>query len=130
MVFRVAAQIVETVNPFSKQESFSRVECIAVLLRSVDGHIEGQPAFVLQTDKLNILGVAFIDLGTEKMDVKFETAARTGIGVGVTDFITPFTKVSGTLARPQLLEGVKQPGTQGAVDEERLGDRIPRVDRD
>lgn len=98
----VAAEIVDTVNPFSKKEGFTRIECFAVLLRSVAGEIDGVPAFVLQTDKLNIVGTAFVDLGTEAIDVKIETAARKGLGLGIADFLTPFTKVGGTLASPQL----------------------------
>ena len=115
------SEIVDTVNPFSKQESSARIECIAVLLRAVDGQLEGQPALVVQTDKLNIIGVAFIDLGSEKIDVKFETAARTGIGIGATDFIAPFTKVTGTLASPHLSVDSEQTVTRGGTAALTLG---------
>jgi hypothetical protein len=98
----ITAEIVGAVNPFSKKDPYTKIECIAVLLRSVDGQVDGQPALVLQTDKLKIISVAFIDLATEKIDVTFETSARKGIGIGVSDFITPFTKVSGTMANPTL----------------------------
>jgi len=108
-------EIVDTVNPFSKEEDFATLECIAVLLRSVDGQLRGQPALVLQTDKLNIIGVAFIDLGSEKVDLKFETSARTGIGISVTDFVAPFTKVSGTMASPQLAVDSEQAVKRGGM---------------
>jgi hypothetical protein len=91
------------------------------LLRSVAGQVDGQPALVLQTDKLNILGVAFIDLGTEKIDVKFETAARKGIGIGAADFITPFTKVSGTMANPVLAFDTEEAIKRGGVTAATLG---------
>jgi hypothetical protein len=96
------AEIVGTVNPMSKKDPYTKIECIAVLLRSVDGQVEGQPALVLQTDKLRIISVAFIDLETEKLEASFETSARKGLGIAVTDLITPFTKLSGTLAKPKL----------------------------
>ena len=109
------AEIVGAVNPLSKKESYTKIECIAVLLRSVDGQVDGQPALVLQTDKLRIISVASIDLETEKLEASFETSARKGLGIGVTDLITPFTKVSGTLSNPTLVVDAERAGTAVAT---------------
>jgi hypothetical protein len=117
----ITAEIVETVNPFSTKEDFTRIQCFAILLRSVAGQVDGQPAIVMQTDKLNIISVAFVDLGTEEIDVKFETAARTGIGIGAADFVTPYTKISGTMARPQLTFDAEEAATRGAQTVATLG---------
>ncbi len=109
------SEIVEAVNPYSKKDRYAQVQCIAVLLRSVDGQVDGQPALVLQTDKLDIFGVAFVDLGTEEIDVHFQTAARTGIGIGVSDLVTPFIKISGTMANPSLALDTEETIVQGSV---------------
>ncbi len=111
----VTAEIAGTVNPFNKKEGFTRIECFAVLLRSVDGQVDGQPALVLQTDKLNIISVAFINLATEEIDATFETGARKGLGIGVADFITPFTKISGTMAKPRLTFDAERGGATTAT---------------
>jgi hypothetical protein len=109
------AEIVGAVNPLSKKDPYTKIECITVLLRSVDGQVDGQPALVLQTDKLKIISVAFIDLGTEKIDATFETSARKGLGISVSDLITPFTKVSGTLGKPMLTVDAARSGKAAAT---------------
>lgn len=117
----LASEVFDTVNPFSKKEDYAQVQCFAVLLRSVDGLIDGEPALVLQTDKLNIISVAYVDLGTESIDVKFETNARKGIGIGAADFVTPYTKISGTMASPQLAFDTEEAITRGATTAATLG---------
>jgi hypothetical protein len=115
------AEVADTVNPFTRQEGYATINCAAILLRSVDGQIDGVPALVLQTDKLNILSVAYIDLGTEAIDVKFETSPRKGIGVGIADFITPYTKISGTMANPMLTLDAEEAVKRGATTIATLG---------
>jgi hypothetical protein len=117
----LVAEVADKVNPFTKKEGYAKIQCSAILLRSIDGKIDGVPALVLQTDKLNIISVAYVDLGTEKIDVKFETAARKGIGVGVADFITPYTKISGTLAKPSLAFDTEEAVKRGAQTAATLG---------
>jgi uncharacterized protein involved in outer membrane biogenesis len=114
-------EIFDTVNPFSKKEGFTSIQCFTILLRSVDGEIDGQPALVLQTDKLNIVGVAFVNLKTEGIDVKIETAARKGLGIGVADFVTPYTKIGGTLASPALGFDAEEAVARGAQTAATLG---------
>ena len=117
----VTAEVMDTVNPFSKKDGFTRIQCFAVLLRSVAGEVDGVPALVVQTDKLNIIGVAFVDLGTEAIDVKIETAARKGIGISIADFVTPYTKIGGTLASPHLAFDEKEAISRGAETVMTLG---------
>ena len=117
----LTAEVADKVNPFTKKEGYARIQCSAILLRSIDGKIDGVPALVLQTDKLNIISVAYVDLATEKIDIKFETAARKGIGVGVADFITPYTKISGTMAKPSLVFDTEEAVKRGAQTAATLG---------
>jgi len=117
----VTAEVVNTVNPFVKKEGFAKIQCFAILLRSVAGQVDGVPALVLQTDKLNIVGVAFIDLATEEIDVKIETAARKGLGIGVADFVTPYTKIGGTMAEPKLAFDTEEAVARGAETVATLG---------
>jgi uncharacterized protein involved in outer membrane biogenesis len=114
-------EVADKVNPFTKKEGFAQIQCFAVLLRSVAGQIDGVPALVLQTDKLNVISVAYVDLGTEKIDVKLETAPRKGIGVGIADFVTPYIMVGGTMAKPVLAFDAEEAVKRGIVTAATLG---------
>jgi hypothetical protein len=105
-----AGEVFNSINPFAKKEAESKVQCLAVLVEVNDGVIEGKPAVVLQTDKLNITGVGKVDLSSEKLNAKFETQARKGFGISVSDLVSPLTAIGGTLASPSL-----QADTAGTV---------------
>jgi len=117
----IAEEVADKVNPFTKKEGYTTIQCSTILLRSVDGKIDGVPAVVLQTDKLNIISVAYADLDTEKIDVKFETNARKGIGIGMADFVTPYTKITGTMANPKLAFDSEEAAKRGAQTAATLG---------
>jgi hypothetical protein len=96
------SQILNTVNPFAKTEPYTQLKCAAILIKATNGTIEGQPALVVQTDKLNIFANANVDLKSEKIDVALNTVPQTGLGISLSDLVTPYTKVGGTLANPTL----------------------------
>ena len=75
---------------------------MAVLVEANEGVVVGKPAVVLQTDKLNITGVGKVDLGSEKLNAKFNTQARKGVGISLSDLVSPLTEVGGTLGNPRL----------------------------
>ncbi|MBT8443337.1 MAG: hypothetical protein KJO13_01240, partial [Gammaproteobacteria bacterium] len=60
-------------------------------------------------------------LGTEAIDVKIETAARKGLGIGAADFVTPYTKISGTMAQPALAFDAEEAVARGAQTAATLG---------
>jgi uncharacterized protein involved in outer membrane biogenesis len=105
-------EVFNSVNPFAKKEPDSLVQCLAVLVEIDDGIVVGQPAVVLQTDKLNIVGAGRVDLSSENLNAKLHTQARKGIGIGISDLVSPLTEVGGTLASPRL-----QLNTSGALVE-------------
>jgi len=97
-----AAQVFKTINPFSKNSRYSKVQCLGVLIEISDGIAFGEPAMILQTDKVNIAGVGRVDLTTEKLNASFNTRARKGLGISMSDIVSPYTEVRGTLASPHL----------------------------
>ena len=97
-----AGAVFDSINPLAKQETDSKVQCLAVLVEVNDGVVVGKPALVLQTDQLNIVGEARIDLSSEELNAKFNTQARKGIGIGISDLVSPLTEVGGTLGSPRL----------------------------
>jgi hypothetical protein len=97
-----ASQILDTVNPFAGKEEYTEVQCLALLIAAVDGRLVGFPAMAFQTDKVYINLDLTVDLATEKLEAQFETQARKGLGIGLSDLVNPFTFVGGTLASPTL----------------------------
>ena len=123
-------EVVGAINPFMREDPYSDVRCLAVLVEAVDGIVIGHPAVVFQTDKLNISAVAKIDLSTEELHASFHTQAREGIGIGLSDLTTPFAEIDGTLANPSiqlqsvehLVEGATKTGLSFISD--RVKDRL------
>jgi len=96
------AQLMSAVNPFSKSDPYTKVDCAVILVRFNDGQIEGSPVVVQQTDKLRIFGNTKIDLKTEKLAATFSTIPQKGLGISVSNLVNPYIKVGGTLKKPSL----------------------------
>ena len=97
----VIAQLFNALNPLAEKDEFSNWECTVfrVDFESGVGDITG---FLLQSEKLMIVGGGKIDLNTEKLNIEFNTKPRAGVGVSADMFVTPFVKLSGTLASPSV----------------------------
>ena len=96
------SQVLTTVNPFAKSDPYTHYECAAILLRLKDGVVNGEPAAVLQTDRLRIFANTTVDLKSEKLSATIRTVPTKGLGISFSDLINPYTMISGTLARPSL----------------------------
>ncbi len=73
-----------------------------ILLRLKDGIVDGQPAAILQTDRLRIFANANVDLKSEKLNATIRTVPTKGLGLSFSDLINPYTMIGGTLASPSL----------------------------
>jgi AsmA family protein len=104
----IFAQLSAALNPFAKQDPFTTFECGVIALDIVDGLATLDP-LVLQGEKVTILAKGDLDLKTEKLDIKFNTQPRKGIGVSADMFVTPFVALHGTLAHPMV--GANKTGT-------------------
>lgn len=104
----ILAQIFSALNPFAKSEEYTNWNCTVVRLDVTDGVGTLEP-MLAQADKLLIQGSGEIDLRTEKLDIEFNTKPRTGVGLTADMFVTPFVKISGTLAKPGV--GLNASGT-------------------
>jgi hypothetical protein len=96
------AQLFETINPFAEKEPYSNVKCATMLAKVEDGQLEGKPLLVFQSDKLQIIAEAEVDLKTEQLKVHFNTTPQKGLGFSMTTLINPYVMVTGTLGRPLL----------------------------
>jgi len=101
--------LISTINPFTKSDQYTNVECAVILLQFNDGVLDADPVLVQQTDKLRIFASTNIDLRTEKLEANFKIEPRKGLGISLSNLVNPYIKVTGTLAKPALVidpEGV------------------------
>jgi uncharacterized protein involved in outer membrane biogenesis len=103
----IIAQLFKALNPFAEEEEFTNWEC-SVLATDFESGVGEITGFLLQSEKLMVVGGGSIDLNTEELNIEFNTKPRTGVGVSADMFVTPFVKLSGTLASPSV--GLNQKG--------------------
>jgi uncharacterized protein involved in outer membrane biogenesis len=97
-----ASELLSAVNPLVTREPYTTISCFGAYAEIIDGVAKINPGAVMQTDKLNMFAIGQVDLNTEQVNLRFNTSARSGIGISVADFVNPFVGVSGTLANPRL----------------------------
>jgi len=97
----IVAQLAAALNPFSKEEEHTKLECTVVALKVTDGRGKLDPV-LLETEKLQIVGSGDIDFHSEALNVEFNTKPRSGVGITPDMLVTPFVRVSGTLAEPGI----------------------------
>jgi len=97
----IIAQLFNALNPFAEEEEFTNWECSVVGMDFVSG-VGTISGFLLQSEKLMIVAGGSVDLNDEKLDFEFNTKPRAGVGVSADMFVTPFVKLSGTLADPSV----------------------------
>jgi len=97
----ILTQLFNAINPFAEKEEFTQWECslFAIEFESGEGDIEG---FLMQSEQLMVVGGGNIDLNQETLAIEFNTKPREGVGVSADMFVTPFVKLSGTLAQPSV----------------------------
>jgi uncharacterized protein involved in outer membrane biogenesis len=109
------SQLLNTVNPFVKDQRYSNVKCVAILAAVEQGKILGNPLLVAQSERLNIFGKAMIDLNTERLDVDLNTVPMKGLGVSLSNLVNPYVKVAGTLAKPLIVLDAESVLVQGGA---------------
>ncbi|MFW2405120.1 MAG: AsmA family protein, partial [Gammaproteobacteria bacterium] len=95
-------ELLTTLNPFVKEDPFTDLKCLVILLDVHDGIIEVNPGLVAQTDKIIVAARGDIDLTDEKVDIGFKTQPSSRLSISAAEFINPYMKVAGTLESPVL----------------------------
>jgi uncharacterized protein involved in outer membrane biogenesis len=103
----IFAQLAGALNPFSKEDPYTTLDCTIVAL-DIDSGKANIDALYSQGEKIKIVGGGDIDLNTEALNIEFNTKPREGVGVSADMFVTPFVKLVGTLASPAI--GVDKKG--------------------
>lgn len=114
-------QLVNVVNPFAVKDPNTELNCAVVLAAIEGGQLEGKPILVLQSGRVNIFADLDIDLQTEKLVTKFNTVPQKGLGVSLSDLVSPYVAVTGTLANPQISLDAESTVVEGGVAAVTLG---------
>jgi uncharacterized protein involved in outer membrane biogenesis len=102
----VIEQLAVKLNPFIESDPYTRLECLIVRAKLVDGLASVDPV-LMQSEKVVVAAQGNIDLRTEKLTFDFSPRPRRGIGISTGMFTTPFIQLEGTLANPRIGVGVK-----------------------
>ena len=94
-------ELVGKLNPFAAKDPYTKLECTVARVDIVNGQVTVRPVLV-QSEKVTIIALGEIDLGTEALKFDFNTRPRSGIGVSAGMFTNPFIELTGTLASPRL----------------------------
>jgi hypothetical protein len=95
-------EVLSAINPFSKSDPYTNIECVIFPLQITDGQVTGNPASFISTDKIRLATRSTIDLKTEKLEMNIRTTPRRALSVSAGELLNPYLKVTGTLASPKL----------------------------
>jgi uncharacterized protein involved in outer membrane biogenesis len=78
------------------------VQCTVLGARANSGVITLDPGFVMRTKRVDLSARGEIDLSQERLRIRFDNQARTGIGISAASLVNPYLQITGTFARPVL----------------------------
>jgi uncharacterized protein involved in outer membrane biogenesis len=93
--------LINALNPFAKEDPTTELECGAALLIFDDGLARLEP-MAFQSNTMTLLGEGRIDFETEKLNLRWVTKPRKGIGISASMITNPYIKLGGTLADPSI----------------------------
>ncbi|MEE4172669.1 MAG: AsmA-like C-terminal region-containing protein [Xanthomonadales bacterium] len=93
-------QLLAILVPGLKAKGPTTLQCFAANILISDGIVTPEPVLALRTDKLLILAAGSVDLGSEKLDLQFQTTPSKLLGSSLMELVNPFVSLEGTLAKP------------------------------
>ena len=101
LVTDLSLQLLNALNPYRRNEAFSRLECGVFGVTIVDGVATLEP-FAARTDKITAVGAGQIDFKTERINLTWSTRPRRGLGISASAITNRFIQFGGTLSSPAL----------------------------
>jgi len=94
-------EIVRTLNPLKKKETYTTVEC-AFYDVGIENGVATIQNLAIQSDVLTILAFGNVNFGNEGLSLSVRATPREGIGISLGGVANSFLKLGGTLKKPQL----------------------------
>ena len=95
----VILNLLNKLNPFSKKDKTTKLECAVVNLKVEKGKINIDKSLALRTSKLTMVADGHVDLSSERIKLGLTPKARQGVGVDVSSLVK-FIALGGTLSKP------------------------------
>ena len=95
-------EILATINPFSKTDPVTKIDCAIFPLDISDGLLASTPSSFIRTEKIQIVAALTLNLKNEEFTANIRTNPRKGVSISAGQILNPFIKVVGTLAAPRL----------------------------
>ena len=99
-VFRT---LLRTINPLSKTQTYTSLECAALFLTLDQGIATSSKGIALQTEEINLIGGGALNLRNNEIELQFKTAQRKGLGISILGIADKFIRLTGTLNDPRVV---------------------------
>jgi len=97
----LAVEIVRTLNPSSKTQKYTTLDCGIYDVEIKDG-VATIENFALQTDRMAVVARGNVNLGSERLNLSVQATPREGLGISIGGVVNSFLKLGGTLRDPKL----------------------------
>lgn len=100
----IADKLLDTINPWAKSGTTTKLVCTAFLVDIVDGVIQGSPSTFLKTDKMRLLANTEVNLATETISVDVRSRPSGNLTLlSVGEVMNPYLGIGGTLGDPRIV---------------------------
>lgn len=106
--------LVGSLLPEGQKSQPGKLECAVVQLH-IAGIATSSKGLALRTDRVNVLSGGALNLRTGEIDLRFKTAQRKGIGIGILGVAERLVDVTGTLNNPTITPDLGRAVTFGAA---------------
>ncbi len=111
----IVVQILQTLNPLSREKPYTSLECGYYEVAIADG-VADVTDLRVQTDDMMLVGDGRVTLEDEALDLSVRAKPREGFGISLGGVANSFVKLGGTLASPELhLDAAAGATTTGAA---------------
>lgn len=97
----LVAQAAELINPFTRRDDSTELQCAAAYFVAKDGVLQSSDTLVIETSKMKIRGSGRLNLDEEALRLDFSPSARSGLGVSLGD-LSSVVRIGGTLSHPRV----------------------------
>jgi hypothetical protein len=88
-------------DPTSEERKYAPLDCSVVAADIVNGQVDLEPV-ILHMEDYTVIAKGAIDLGSEKINITFNTKPRKGLGITPGTVINTLVKAGGTLKQPTV----------------------------
>ena len=94
--------LLNTISPSGKSEQRGELECAVMQLDIAKGIATSSKGLALRTERMNVIGGGALKLSSGEIDLRFKTAQRKGLGIGLLGIADRLVRLTGTVEEPAV----------------------------